>query len=108
MPKMLSTGSKWTTHRKLLTPAFHFKILENFLPTIANQQKIMFSLIDKEMAENDGVVNDIRKLITNYTLDAICETAMGVTVSAQLNPNSDYVEAIRRTFAVSILRFIKR
>ncbi|CAG2102902.1 unnamed protein product, partial [Medioppia subpectinata] len=104
---LTSTGSKWQSHRKLLTPAFHFKILENFLPTIINQQNIMQSLIDKQIEDNDGVVDDMRKLITNYTLDAICETAMGVTVRAQQNPNSDYVEAIRRTFAVSILRFIK-
>ncbi|CAG2116726.1 unnamed protein product, partial [Medioppia subpectinata] len=104
---MKSTGSKWQSHRKLLTPAFHFKILENFLPTIINQQNIMQSLIDKQIEDNDGVVDDMRNLITNYTLDAICETAMGVTVRAQQNPNSDYVEAIRRTFAVSILRFIK-
>jgi hypothetical protein len=64
--------------------------LENFLPTIANQQKIMFSLIDKEMAENDGVVNDIRKLITNYTLDAIC----GIDLQNNLKVNENYIKVM--------------
>jgi hypothetical protein len=32
---------------------------------------------------------------------------MGVSVNAQLNPNSGYVDAIRRIFAYPIIRFIK-
>jgi hypothetical protein len=35
------------------------------------------------------------------------ETAMDLSVNAQLNQNSDYVEAIRRAFAVSIIGFVK-
>ncbi|XP_054155282.1 cytochrome P450 4V2-like [Oppia nitens] len=104
---LTSTGNQWRTSRKLLSPGFHFQILENFLPIIINQQNIMMFLIDKQIAENDGIVDDIRPLITNYTLDAICETAMGSTVRAQTSPNSDYVRAIQRMFAVSIIRFIK-
>ncbi len=55
-----------------MTPAFHFKILENFLPTIMKQQNIMLDFIDKEMLKNNGVIEDIRHLITNFTLDSIC------------------------------------
>jgi hypothetical protein len=32
---------------------------------------------------------------------------MGVSVNAQINPNSSYVDAIRRIFAFPIIRFIK-
>jgi cytochrome P450 len=67
-----STGEKWKSHRKLLTPAFHFKILENFLPTIMKQTNIMLDLIEKQLKENNGIIEDIRYLITNCTLDAIC------------------------------------
>ena len=32
---------------------------------------------------------------------------MGVSVNAQINPNSSYVDSIRRIFAFPIIRFIK-
>ena len=70
--EFISTDNKWRQTRKLLTPAFHFKILENFLPTIINQQNIMMSLIKEELDNNNGIIEDIRPYITNYTLDAIC------------------------------------
>jgi hypothetical protein len=54
---------------------------------------------------NKKISIDFEKIGNNFFF--LIETAMGVSVNAQLNPNSDYVEAIRRTFAVSIIRFIK-
>jgi cytochrome P450 len=67
-----STAERWKSNRKLLTPAFHFKILENFLPTIIKQTNIMLDLIEKQLKQNNGIIEDIRPLITNCTLDVIC------------------------------------
>jgi hypothetical protein len=36
------------------------------------QQNIMLDFIDKEMLKNNGVIEDIRHLITNCALDSIC------------------------------------
>jgi hypothetical protein len=54
---------------------------------------------------NKKISIDFEKIGKNFS--SLIETAMGVSVNAQLNPNSDYVEAIRRILAVSIIRFIK-
>lgn len=70
-----STGDKWRIHRKMLTPAFHFRILESFVPIIQKQQKIMLNLIKKQMDANN-VIDDIRPLVTNCAMDIICGKAM--------------------------------
>jgi cytochrome P450 len=64
-----SNGERWKSHRKLLTPAFHFKILENFLPTIIKQTNTMLDLIEKQLKQNNGIIEDITHFIT---LDMIC------------------------------------
>lgn len=39
-----SDGSKWKTRRRLITPTFHFQILNNFIPVFEEQASIMVTL----------------------------------------------------------------
>ncbi|ODN03389.1 Cytochrome P450 4c3 [Orchesella cincta] len=87
-----SRGEKWFHRRKQLTPAFHFKILEDFL-RVFNEQCAVF----KSALEGKGHEKfDIFPVITLCTLDIICETTMGRRVFAQQKSDSDYVRAIYR------------
>ena len=63
-------GSKWQSRRKLLTPAFHFKILEDFVHVFNEQSQI---LVDKlnQVAVKEKDFN-IFPFITLCTLDIIC------------------------------------
>ncbi|XP_077969274.1 uncharacterized protein LOC120344841 [Styela clava] len=92
---LTSSGDKWKARRRLLTPTFHFSILQDFLE-VMNEQSMTFVKLLEKYAENDQEF-DIFKPITLCALDIICETAMGKSVDAQVNDHSDYVTAIYRS-----------
>lgn len=66
----MSSGEKWFRRRKLLTPSFHFRILEDFLEIFNEQAKIMIEILKEEFS--DGRVFDIFPFVTRCTLDIIC------------------------------------
>ncbi|XP_017784596.1 PREDICTED: cytochrome P450 4c3-like [Nicrophorus vespilloides] len=88
---LTSTGQKWFRSRKILTPAFHFQILEQFIETFHSKSNILLEKIEKM----NGNSFNIYPFVTSYTLDVICETAMGTNVNAQLNAESAYVKSVR-------------
>lgn len=85
-------GPKWHAHRKMLTPAFHFKILETFVDIFNKNTNI---LIKKLKCEVGKPCFDIEPYVSDLALDIICESAMGTPVNAQLQDNSRFAEAIR-------------
>ncbi|XP_069680192.1 cytochrome P450 4C1-like isoform X1 [Periplaneta americana] len=87
---LTATGSKWHTHRKILTPSFHFKILESFIPVIVEQSKILVKKLEKEVGSEGFCV---QPYISRCSLDIICESAMGTAVHAQ-EGTSEYVNAV--------------
>lgn len=65
---LTSTGQKWFSRRKVITPAFHFKILEQFVEVFEKNSRI---LIEK-FAESKDQSSDIFPLVTLCALDVIC------------------------------------
>ncbi|KAK9498584.1 hypothetical protein O3M35_003184 [Rhynocoris fuscipes] len=89
---LTSSGEKWHSRRKAITPTFHFKILEQFTNIFDKNGTILINRL-KEYC--DGKIFDVQPLISRYTLDIICETAMGIQINAQNDPNSSYITSLR-------------
>lgn len=108
---LLSRGRKWHNRRKILTPAFHFKILEQFVHIFDKQGRLMVERLTKHA---DGKVFDVHSYVTLMALDVVCgkykdgfrvarfyykrlfslEAAMGTEINAQTNTDSTYVRAV--------------
>ncbi|OQV19129.1 Cytochrome P450 4V2 [Hypsibius exemplaris] len=101
---LTSTGDKWRSRRKFLTPAFHFQILNEFIDVFHEQSKVLIDcLTDKA---DSGEAFDISPFISRCTLDIICETAMGKKIHAQTRSDSTYVAAVYRASALVYHRVI--
>ncbi|XP_071488189.1 cytochrome P450 4V2-like [Diadema antillarum] len=99
---LLSYGKKWFQRRKMLTPTFHFSILQNFVGVFNEQSNILAEKLDA-VKDQHGPVN-ILPLVTHCTLDIICDTAMGKHTNAQGEGDSEYVRAVKGMAALAVFR----
>ena len=93
---LTSHGEKWKQRRRLITPSFHFSILQDFLDVMNEQSRTFVKSLKSKCDSSDSKSCDVGKAITMCALDIICETAMGQTVNAQEDYDSDYIKALYR------------
>ncbi|CAL2044435.1 unnamed protein product [Caenorhabditis brenneri] len=91
---LTSTNEKWRQRRKMLTPTFHFNVLQRYQEIFAQRGLVLVNLLNRT-ANNQDPVN-IFPYIKRCALDIICETAMGAKVNAQIGENNQYVDAVGR------------
>ncbi|XP_069692149.1 cytochrome P450 4C1-like [Periplaneta americana] len=96
-----STGWKWRKSRKLITPTFHFTILQEFVDVFNTNADILVEILSKHA---NGPEFDINDYITLYALDSLCETSMGVSIGAQVGGELEFVKAIRQMCDVFMAR----
>jgi cytochrome P450 family 4 len=98
---LTSEGIKWKKHRRIITPTFHFKILEQFINSFDAAGDVMVEKLKKHL----GCLSvDIYPFVTLCALDIICETAMGTTINAQRNEESEYVQSVKEMGRIIIER----
>ncbi|XP_075157442.1 cytochrome P450 4d1-like isoform X2 [Haematobia irritans] len=92
---LISQGPKWFKRRRLLTNAFHFNILNDFIKTFDAISRILIEKLNLHSQRYGDHHLHLFELISLCTLDVICESAMGVSVNAQTNADSEYVRAVK-------------
>lgn len=106
----------------MLTPAFHFQILEQFIDVFESAGNKLVQKLEKQAGKPSV---DIYPFVTLCTLDIICgkhltiflflveisillfsftETAMGTKINAQDNGESDYVRSVKQMCKIIIER----
>lgn len=96
-----STGSKWFAQRKMLTPAFHFRILDDFFAIFNEQAKVLVQKFDQLASKGSFDVTDHVALCA---LDIVCESTMGQSVNAQKDNDSEYVKAVHGFGEIFMMR----
>uniref|UniRef100_T1H859 Cytochrome n=1 Tax=Rhodnius prolixus TaxID=13249 RepID=T1H859_RHOPR len=100
---LVSTGEKWHKRRKLLTPTFHFRILEDNLQSINKHSRNLV----RNMLNTKGEPIVAENFVTLCALDIICETAMGFPLNSQDNEGKEYVHAIKRISSLVVTKILK-
>ncbi|KAI8118596.1 putative cytochrome P450 4ac1 [Lucilia cuprina] len=86
---LISTDQKWHFRRKILTPAFHFNVLQSFNEIFKEESVKLLKKLQK--LENNKI--DVADIITEFTLNNICETALGVKLD-DISGSEEYRKTI--------------
>ncbi|XP_061400142.1 cytochrome P450 4d8-like [Musca vetustissima] len=96
---------KPTELRKIITPAFYFKILEEFSEVLQQRSEILVDCLASKA--NGEMAFDIYPLVCSATLDIIVETAMGTKVGAQTGGTKRYTQAVTEMTNMLGWRFLQ-
>ncbi|XP_060804888.1 cytochrome P450 4c3-like [Amyelois transitella] len=94
----------WKTHRKVLLPVFHNKVVEEYLGVIGEQADVLVGRLADHVDKEEF---DILKYITACTLDIVFETAMGERMDVQHTPDTPYLRARHTVIAILNMRIFK-
>lgn len=101
---LTSTGNKWKSRRRMLTPTFHFNILHDFLHVFNKKSDILVNKLRGKAVKGDQF--NIFQDLALCALDIISETAMGKDIDAQ-STDSEYVHAVYRMSTLTDSRMRK-
>ncbi|XP_053170709.1 cytochrome P450 4F3 [Scomber japonicus] len=89
---LLSNGEEWSRKRRLLTPAFHFDILKNYVVKFNTSADTMHEKWQHLVAEGRNNI-EMFDHVTLMTLDSLLQCAFSYNSNCQHSP-SEYVSAI--------------
>ena len=69
---LTSQGQLWHSRRKLLTPAFHFRILDQFSEHLEQQAVNVVKELEEALRAARGQPVDVVPVISRITLRSIC------------------------------------
>ncbi|XP_044109962.1 cytochrome P450 4F2 isoform X3 [Neovison vison] len=89
---LLSAGDKWGSHRRMLTPAFHFNILKPYVKIFNGSANVMHAKWKRLVSEGSNHL-DMFEHISLMTLDSLQKCVFSFDSNCQEKP-SEYIAAI--------------
>ncbi|XP_049496049.1 cytochrome P450 4F3 isoform X1 [Panthera uncia] len=89
---LLSAGDKWSSHRRMLTPAFHFNILKHYVKIFNDSVNVMHAKWKRLVSEGSTRL-DMFEHISLMTLDSLQKCVFSFDSNCQEKP-SEYIAAI--------------
>ncbi|CAH6779400.1 Cyp4f17 [Phodopus roborovskii] len=99
---LVSSGDKWSRHRRLLTPAFHFDILKSYVKIFNKSVNIMHAKWQR-MTTKGSARLDMFEHISLMTLDSLQKCVFSFDSNCQESP-SEYIAAILELSSLIIKR----
>ncbi|XP_072031381.1 cytochrome P450 4F4-like isoform X1 [Amphiura filiformis] len=87
---LINGGGKWTRHRRLLTPAFHFEILRPYVKLSVESTNVF---LNKLMATK-GECIDVYNHVSLMTLDTLLKCSFSYESNCQSDTNNPYIESV--------------
>lgn len=100
----LSHGDKWKQRRRMITPSFHFSILNEFIPVFEKHVNTFVETVMKA-AKNDEVI-EVQEPLRNMALHAISETSIGINSDKAGNKHEAYLTAMSTITEHMIIRMV--
>nr|XP_039265715.1 uncharacterized protein LOC120341291 [Styela clava] len=99
---LTSSGRKWKRNRRLLTPAFHFGCLKQYMTCINNAASIMLGKWVQRA--NKAISVEISHDVSLMTLDNILRCILSKDSGCQLDENNEYLKAVKLLSEVAMIR----
>ncbi|XP_043833501.1 cytochrome P450 4F3-like [Dromiciops gliroides] len=100
---LLSKGEKWSRHRRMLTPAFHFDILKPYVQIFNHSADIMHAKWRRLCAEGNNQL-DMFEHISLMTLDSLQKCIFSHNSNCQEKPSA-YISAILELSSLVVKRY---
>ncbi|XP_076168954.1 cytochrome P450 4C1 [Ptiloglossa arizonensis] len=101
---LTSSGRKWQVRRKILTPAFHFNVLQQFADVFIEESERLSTNLKKEGGPS---IKDLMPFYSEHTLNIICETAMGTSLKDKGPFQQKYRKAVYDIGKLLIYRLVR-
>uniref|UniRef100_A0ABK0LQV5 Cytochrome P450, family 4, subfamily f, polypeptide 1 n=1 Tax=Rattus norvegicus TaxID=10116 RepID=A0ABK0LQV5_RAT len=89
---LVSAGDKWSRHRRMLTPAFHFNILKPYVKIFNDSTNIMHAKWKRLISEGSSRL-DMFEHVSLMTLDSLQKCVFSFDSNCQ-EKSSEYIAAI--------------
>ena len=81
-----SSGHTWASHRKLLTPAFHMKILESLMSIIVPQtEQLIMKLEQESNSRDDRCIENVTPFVCDCVMNVLLKSSMGLDTTDESN-----------------------